>query len=148
MLREKASFVVRCHKIIKITLTIKISHLSYAVARETRKRYTVTSDTHKHHRNKVVKVEIVKGQQKKREERTKRENLKRNNTKNAAVLFLERSTTLRERRDAAFFSETKTVYEFGLDKAKAKVETSLSSHLRRTKTARIVRRLFQSEERT
>lgn len=35
---EKASFVVRCHKIIKITLIIKISHLSYAVARETRKR--------------------------------------------------------------------------------------------------------------
>lgn len=38
VLGEKASFVVRCHKIIKITLIIKISHLSYAVARETRKR--------------------------------------------------------------------------------------------------------------
>ena len=58
MLCEKASFV-SFHKIIKL-LIIKISLLAY-VARKTRYRYTrnITDNTHKHHRNKVVKV-IVK----------------------------------------------------------------------------------------
>ena len=78
MKKRRSSFVAT--KLLKLLSSLKsLIFPTLSRVRHVNDTRVTSHDTHKHHRNKVVKVEIVKGQQKKR--KRERERTKRNNTK-------------------------------------------------------------------